>query len=130
MQKIISIFLESKFFDLLKNSLGVIFFISLFISNLYSYIANQIVSFEIVNFPDFVASRSLSFIVQCLLIILYAFDNIYKRKKIHLSLNTNWILLILFYSLFINIFYFQSLGYLLIINYFYTYLLNVFFILL
>ena len=130
MQKRISIFLKSKFFDLLKNSLEVIFFISLFISNLYIYLSNQIVSFEIVNFPDFIASRSLSFIIQCLLIILYSFDNIFKRKKIYLSLNTNWILLILFYSLFINIFYFQSLGYLLTINYFYTYLLNVFFMIL
>ena len=130
MEKRISIFLNSKSFDLLKNSLEVIFFISLFISNLYIYIVNQIISFEIVNFPDFIASRSLSFIIQCLLIILYTFEKIYKRKKIILSFNTNWILLILFYSLFINIFYFQSLGYLLTINYFYIYLLNVFFMIL
>ena len=82
MQKRISIFLKRKSFDLLKSSLEVIFFISLFISNLYIYIVNQIISFEIVNFPDFIASRSLSFIIQCLLIILYVFDNICKRKKL------------------------------------------------
>ena len=61
MQKRISIFPKSKSFDLLKNSLEVIFFISLFISNLYIYIVNQIISFEIVNFPDFIASRSFKF---------------------------------------------------------------------
>ena len=82
MQERISIFLKSKSFDLLKNSLEVIFFISLFISNLYIYIVNQIISFEIVNFPDFIASRSLSFIIQCLLIIFYTLKIFIKEKNL------------------------------------------------
>tara|TARA_Y100000739_G_C20610552_1_gene468314 strand:+ start:2520 stop:3812 length:1293 start_codon:yes stop_codon:yes gene_type:complete len=130
MHKRISTILENKSFDLFKNSLVVTFFISLFIPNLYAYIINQIISYEIVNLPDFIVSRSLSFIIQCLLIILYIFENIFKRKKFSFSFNIKWILLILFYSIFINIFYFGSLGYLLTINYFYAYLINVLFMIL
>ena len=129
MQQRILTFLESKSFDLFKNFL-VVFFISLFIPNLYTYIINQIIDYEIVNLPDFIVSRTLSFIIQCLLIILYIFEKIFKRKIFSFSFNIKGILLILFYSIFINIFYFRSLGYLLNINYFYTYLLNVVFMIL
>ena len=121
---------KNQFFLLTKNILLYLFIISLFVPKLNSLFVIEIHSNEILNNLEFIFNRSLSFYTQIFLIIIYIVEILVKRKTFFISNIGKVICLILLYSLLVNIVFFQSFKYIISINYYYPYILNILFMIL
>ena len=126
--------LSFKFNSTLRNILIILFFSSLFWPNLTNVFykifdsENFLINFSSLtgafNPYTLILQRSFTFIIQLLILTLFIYDLIKKNISLNINIIIKFILLILVYSLTLNIFYFKSLDYIFFIDYYYNYLFN------